>query len=416
MKSNYKTLGNFIREVVNINNELSVTNLRGISSIYKEFIDSKANIVGVEFDDYKIVKTGQFAYNPNTARMGDKIPIALNSGADCIVSKIYPVFEVVEKSRLLPEYLMLWFRRPEFDRYARFMSHGSAREVFSWEEMCNVELPVPSIEKQKEVIKEYNTVIDRVNLNNNLIFNFEETIRTLYNQWFVDFEFPDENGLLYKSNDGNMEYCKELDKEIPQNWKCEKIENVCVKIGSGATPRGGKESYYSEGISLIRSQNVYDYVFSLDNLAFIDEEQAKGLSNVTVELNDILINITGVSVARCCKVPKYILPARVNQHVMIIRPDKKLYLSNYLLCLLCHTDNKSRLLGISQSGSTREAITKTEIENFLFLAPPVEIVKKFDKVIQKIIDAIELKILENSKLLDLTELLLAKIANLEVID
>jgi len=107
--------------------------------------------------------------------------------------------------------------------------------------------------------------------------------------------------------------------ELPQGWKWQNLSEVSVKIGSGSTPRGGRKAYKSEGISLIRSLNVYDDGFKIKGLAFIDDEQASKLSNVVVEENDVLLNITGASIARCCVVPSDLLPARVNQHVSIIR-------------------------------------------------------------------------------------------------
>jgi type I restriction enzyme S subunit len=140
---------------------------------------------------YKIVKKNQFAYGPVTSRNGDKISIALlEDYNEAIVSQAYSPFEVKNTNELSPEYLMMWFRRPEFDRYARFMSHGSAREIFGWEEMCNTLLPIPSIIKQKEIVKEYNVIQDRIALNQQLIQKLEETAQTIYKQWFVDFEFP----------------------------------------------------------------------------------------------------------------------------------------------------------------------------------------------------------------------------------
>ena len=122
---------------------------------------------------YKIVRTGQFAYGPVTSRNGEKISIALLSGEDCIISSSYTVFEIKDKNHLDAEYLMLWFSRPEFDRYARYRSHGSVREIFDWEEMCSVELPVPEISKQKEIVKAYRAITDRIELkrkiNDNLV-------------------------------------------------------------------------------------------------------------------------------------------------------------------------------------------------------------------------------------------------------
>lgn len=159
-----KLLGQFIRLVDIRNSDGEETNLLGVS-VQKRFIPSIANTVGTDFTKYKIVKKGQFTYIPDTSRRGDKIGIALlldyESG---IVSNIYTVFEVVDINKLLPEYLMLWFMRPEFDRYARFKSHGSVREIFDWEQLCNVELPVPSIEKQHNIVKAYKAITDRIAL------------------------------------------------------------------------------------------------------------------------------------------------------------------------------------------------------------------------------------------------------------
>jgi type I restriction enzyme S subunit len=135
-----------------------------------------------------------------------------------MVSQAYTVFEVKDVKELAPKYLMMWFRRPEFDRYARFMSHGSAREIFSWTEMRDTLLPIPSLEKQLEIVKEYHTIQNRIQLNNQFITKLEKTAQAIYKQWFIDFEFPDTNGKPYKSNGGEMAWCEELEKEIPRGW------------------------------------------------------------------------------------------------------------------------------------------------------------------------------------------------------
>ena len=152
------------------------------------------------------------------------------------------------------------------------------------------------------------------------------------------------------------------------------LQKVCTKIGSGATPTGGKESYKKEGISLIREQNVLDYKFSYDGLAKIDEEQAAKLNGVTVEENDILLNITGDSVARMCIVPKEVLPARVNQHVAIIRADGVKADPNFLLYYLQY--NKESLLALAEDGATRKALTKVMLDEFPFIAPDITGQKK----------------------------------------
>lgn len=347
MRKGYDVLGKYISLVDERNRDLSITNLLGVS-IEKRFIPSIANIVGTDLSSYKIVRTGQFAYGPVTSRNGEKISIALLSGADCIISSSYTVFEIKDKNHLDAEYLMLWFNRPEFDRYARYRSHGSVREIFDWEEMCSVELPVPEISKQKEIVKAYRAITDRIELKRKINDNLVETLKAIYKECFSD---------------------KQLEMRS--------LLDLCSKIGSGATPRGGKEAYHNEGISLIRSTNVYDYFFSYSDLAHIDEAQANALSNVIVQRNDVLFNITGVSIARCCIVPDDVIPARVNQHVMILRPYWGEFMSYYLMFTLCDSKCKSQLLGIGQSGSTREAINKQEMETFSIPVPTLPEINAF---------------------------------------
>lgn len=150
-------------------------------------------------------------------------------------------------------------------------------------------------------------------------------------------------------------------------WKEVRLGDVCSKIGSGATPSGGKEAYKGGDYHLIRSQNVLDFAFSKDGLASINDEQANKLKNVEIIQGDVLLNITGDSVARCCIVPSEILPARVNQHVAIIRPRKEELDNNYLLYYLQYY--KRQLLQIASAGATRNAITKAMIENLILPCP-----------------------------------------------
>lgn len=159
----YKLLVNYIETVDVRNRDMEISNLLGVS-ITKKFITSIANIVGTDLSSYKVVRSGQFAYGPVTSRNGEKISIALLDGEDCIISSSYTVFRVADEDSLDPEYLMLWFSRPEFDRYARYKSHGSVREIFGWDELCQVELPVPDISKQREIVKAYKAITDRIEL------------------------------------------------------------------------------------------------------------------------------------------------------------------------------------------------------------------------------------------------------------
>lgn len=192
-------------------------------SISKEFMPSIANTIGTDMSAYKIVKQGQFAYGPVTSRNGDKVSIALLETEDeAIISQAYIVFEVINTQELLPEYLMMWFRRPEFDRYARYHSHGSAREIFDWDEMCNVMLPIPSPERQHEIVAEYETLTRRIRLNEQMISKLEETAQTIYRKMFVDG----------------------IDKEnLPEGWRMGTLGDVAdfkngkpIKINNGIIP------------------------------------------------------------------------------------------------------------------------------------------------------------------------------------
>ncbi len=162
-----KVLGDYIEQSDERNNDLQVTFLQGVST-NKVLIETKANTNGLSFHNYKVVRTGEFVYVADTSRRGDKIALAMNSAEPCIVSAIYTVFRVVKTSELLPEFLYLWFARPEFDRYARFHSWGSARETFDWADMCNVKLPIPDIKVQEAIVTIYHTLETRKRINEQL--------------------------------------------------------------------------------------------------------------------------------------------------------------------------------------------------------------------------------------------------------
>jgi len=422
MRSSYKRIGDYIQLVDERNRDLSVETLLGLS-IDKIFISSVANTVGSNMANYKVIRKGQFACSLMQVRRDKKIPVAmLNDFEEAIISQAYPVFEIKNTDKLLPEYLMMWMSRSEFDREACFYAVGGVRGSLEWEDFCNMQLPVPSIEKQREIVREYHTIVDRIKLNEQLNQKLEETAQAIYKQWFVDFEFPmskehaakigkpELEGKPYKSSGGKMVWNDELDQEIPEGWIITQLSDICSKIGSGATPKGGKASYRKSGISLIRSLNVHDYNFLFKDLAFIGATQASKLANVEIEQNDVLLNITGVSVARCCRVPENVLPARVNQHVSIVRLEPKMNSTAYLLCNLCSENSKAQLLGTSHAGSTRQAITKADIESFRILWPDSFARIFFDDLAGSLFTFKESISLQTEKLIDLQRLLLMRLA------
>ncbi|MCK0131469.1 restriction endonuclease subunit S [Flavobacteriaceae bacterium F08102] len=189
-RANYKRIGDYIRQVKNKNKEGKYSELLGIN-IDKFFMPSVANTVGVNLKNYKIIEKGQFACNRMHVGRDYRIPIALSDKEiPFLVSPAYDVFEIVKKDVLLPEYLMMWFRRKEFDRNAWFHTDADVRGGLAWDAFCDLKLPIPSIEKQREIVKEYNTVTNRIKLNEQLNQKLEETAQALYKHWFVDFEFP----------------------------------------------------------------------------------------------------------------------------------------------------------------------------------------------------------------------------------
>ena len=231
MRSSFKRIGDYIQQSNARNSGLKVTNLQGVS-INKVFMPSVANINGTDLSIYKVVTKEQFAYNPMHVGRDEVLPIAMLATDDpVIVSPAYAVFEVFDKQALLPEYLMMWCRRPEFDRNAWFTTDSSVRGGFSWNDFCDMVLPMPSIEKQREIVKEYHTIVDRIKLNERLNRKLEETAQAIYKQWFVDFEFPisaeyaaaignpELEGQPYKSSGGEMVFNVVLKQEIPKGWE-----------------------------------------------------------------------------------------------------------------------------------------------------------------------------------------------------
>ena len=387
MKSNYKKLGQFIQQVSIKNSDLRVDNLLGVS-ITKEFIKSIANTIGTDMTTYKIVKKNQFTYGSITSRNGDKISIALLQEDEAIVSTSYTVFEVIDINELLPEYLMMWFRRPEFDRYARYMSHGSTREAFGWEEMCDVELPVPTLEKQKEIIKEYHTITDRIKLNEQLNQKLEDTAQSIYKEWFVNFEFPDKNGKPYKSNGGEMFYCNELDREIPMGWITTTYENVMNfttgKLNSNAAVVDGEFPFFT-----CSSETFKTNTYSFDTEA-------------------VLLAGNNASAIYPLKFFKGKFDAYQRTYVITTNDYR---LSNQQIYFAIK-DELENFKGIS-SGTATKFLTMQILNNLKIILADQKISGKFYTIIKEFINLIDLNFKELEKLYKFKEILLSKMATIE---
>lgn len=315
MALNYKKLGEFLRLTDERNSDLSITNLQGVS-ISKQFIPSIANIIGTDLSSYKIVRKGQFAYGPVTSRNGDKVSIALLESDDCIISSSYLSFEVVDKTKLDPEYLMLWFMRPEFDRYARFMSNGSAREIFDWECMCGVELPVPSIEEQRKIVHDYKVISDRIELLKKINEDLEKTLSYSFNEPFEPLSF-DMRG----------------DRKL----------SALLSFDNGYA--FSSDDYLENGLyKIITIGNVGDGFVDTSKVNFFNNVDNKILNNYLLKIGDIVISLTG-NVGRTALIKEENL--LLNQRVARVVPKNKMYHS-FIYCLFRQQRTKEYLEGISK--------------------------------------------------------------------
>jgi type I restriction enzyme S subunit len=409
MKSNYRILGDYIREVNIRNINLEDLKLLGVS-IQKVFMPSIANIIGTDMSTYKLIRKKQFAYGPVTSRNGDKISVALLEDCEqAMISQAYTSFEVIDESQLLPEYLMMWFRRPEFDRYARFMSHGSAREIFGWEEMCNTTLPVPSITHQKEIVKEYNVLMHRIDLNNRFIQKLEETTQAIYNQWFVDFEFPDENGKPYKSSGGKMEFNAELDKEIPQGWEKGTLDDIADIIdGDRGKNYPNQEDMKPSGFCLfLNAGNVSKNGFNFTATTFISKENDESLRKGKLVRNDVVITSRGTvgNVAFYSDVIPF-TDIRINSGMLIIRGKEN---AIFIYSLLRNNEMK-KVIENYLSGSAQPQLPIKDLIKIPIIIPSKSSVVSFSQIgikLQKQIDTLNI---QNNKLAEINDVLLSKMA------
>ena len=209
-----KRLGDYIRPVDVRNRDLKVTRLVGLT-IDKAFIPSVANTIGTDLSNYKVISENQFACSLMQVSRDGKMPIAMFKGEPCIMSPAYPMFEVSKTDELLPEYLMMWFSRSEFDREASFYAVGGVRGSLEWNDFCDMQIPVPAIEKQRETVAEYNTLATRIETNKKLIATLEQTAQTLYRHTFVDNIDPN---------------------NLPDGWRMGTVGEFCAKMTSGGTP------------------------------------------------------------------------------------------------------------------------------------------------------------------------------------
>ena len=383
MRTDYKVLGDYIQLVDQRNRDLSVTNLLGVS-IEKRFIPSIANIVGTDLSSYKIVRTGQFAYGPVTSRNGEKISIAYLNGEDCIISSSYTVFEVVKKDELDSEYLMLWFSRPEFDRYARYKSHGSVREIFDWNELCMVELPVPAIEEQRNIVRAYKAITERIALKKQINDNLANTEQAILVETVINNQtVPTVLGDLVDFIDGDR------GKNYPTF-----------------------DEFTSTGYCLfLNASNVTSTGFNFDNCMFVSEEKDKLMNKGHLSPYDIVLTSRGTlgNVALYDKHIKY-ENVRINSGMLIIRPKAK-RLSPYFIYALLKSSYMKSAIERFKSGSAQPQLPIKDLQKITFEIPESDtVLVALDRQFLSIEESISINNNEIDNLKELSNVLLAELS------
>ena len=377
MKSNYKKLGDYIRLIDERNKDDKVTRLLGVS-IEKKFIESIANTVGTDMSVYKIVRKGQFAYGPVTSRNGDKVSIALLQEEECIISSSYTVFEIIDTSKLLPEYLNLWFKRPEFDRYARFHSHGSAREIFDWDEMCNVELPIPELDEQKKIVEAYSIIEKRIEIKRQINDNLESQALTLFH---IKFQSRFDN--------------------LPDNWT-KTTANAIFDVSIGKTPpREHIELFTSNpqdmlwvSISDIREQGM----FIRSTKEYLTADAVKDYSVKIIPANTVIYSFKMTN----GKTSITTQPTTTNEaiaHFVTFRKEIVPYTYFYL--------RSFKFSSFGSTSSITEAVNSKIIKNMDFILPTNTEIIDFNRIALPLMASIKSNLQEIVKLTDMQTTLLS---------
>ena len=326
-----------------------------IKDMKSKYIDSAEEFIteeGLNNSSTKMLKRGTILYSI-FATLGEVGILKI----DACTNQAIAGLSLKEDSNILKEYLYYYLKSKKKD--VNNLGRGVAQNNINLSLLRKFKIPVIPLCQQKKIIEVLDNVSSTINNYERELALLDELVKARFVEMFGD---PVTNDML---------------------WNTDVLKDICTKIGSGSTPRGGKESYIDEGISLIRSMNVHNAYFEYKDLAHITLDQAEKLNNVVVEHDDLLFNITGASVARCCVVPSDVLPARVNQHVCILRCREKIN-PIFLQGLLVNENYQGKLLQIAKSGATREAINKQQLESLEIMIPPLELQNQFASFVQEI--------------------------------
>jgi len=415
MRSHYKRIGDYVTQIKLKNIDDSISDLKGIN-INKHFMPSVANINGTDLSKYRVVKNNQFAFNPMHVGRDEVLPISiLQSEAPIIVSPAYVVFEVKDTEVLLPSYLMMWCRRSEFDRKAWFMTDSSVRGGFSWANFCEVELPIISIDEQREIVREYNVINDRLALNKQRTEKLESAAQAIYKEWFVDFEFPSPKeyvvsigkpeleGKPYKSFGGEMMYCDELEREIPIIWDSVTIKNYSKVMRTGGTPkRDVKEYWNSNDVPWLKTGEVANCVIT-DTEEYISNLGLKESSAKVFPKDAVLMAMYGDGKTKG-QVGYLRVEAATNQACCSMQCND-ISDSGYLFYYLRF--NYQQIVR-NAIGGAQANLSKGLIEDIKILNPNKDTIKRVP--FNKLINSSEILVKENKVLIKLLNIILQKMS------
>ena len=383
-REDHKRLGDYIREVDERNRELKVTNLVGLT-IEKAFIPSVANVIGTDLSTYKVIRKEQFACSLMQVSRDGKMPIAMFEDDAAIMSPAYPMFEVIDKSKLMPQYLMMWFSRKEFDREASFYAVGGVRGSLTWEDFCDMKLPIPSIERQREIVAEYETLSKRIRLNEQMISKLEETAQTLYRKMFVDG----------------------IDKEnLPEGWRMGTLGEVCVINSDNIS---SKDNY--KEIDYLDSSSVTENKFDVYQHLIVGKDEIPSRAKRKVRTNDIVYSTVRPNLKHYGIIKGDVSNVVVSTAFAVIHSNTH-KISNELLYLILTDEAVTDILqGIAEmSKATYPSITPENIME-LKVTLPQQMDNGFSQLnwsLKQIFDNIAVIHKENEKLMELQSLLLAE--------
>lgn len=411
MKSNYRRLGDYIQELKVRNTEEKAEQLLGIN-INKFFMPSVANVVGTDLSVYKLVRKNQFACNRMHVGRDYRLPVSMSkSDEEFMVSPAYDVFEIKDTEVLNPEFLMMWFTRSEFDRNAWFYTDADVRGGLPWKSFCDMILPIPHPDKQKEIVKEYNVIQNRIALNQQLIQKLEETAQAIYKQWFVEFEFPDENGKPYRSNGGEMVWNEELQKEIPLGWEVSNVGEI-AKVSDCLHSKKPTQISKDTNRILLQIENIADLgLLDVSKKYFIsDSDYNLWTSRIEISEGDCIL--TNVGVDAICQIPKG-FKAALGRNMTGIRCHKDFCYPAFLITLLLSNAMKEEIESKKDTGTIMQALNVSSIPTLRFVKGTKTVLGKFENLAKRIRIEMELLFSQNQKLMELKDLLLSKLATIE---